>query len=216
MKMLVRRDCGRRNGSQRCEALASVEHCGSITQPASHAVPDPMKLSCEGSLSQAIEEGGHATFLEAKELIAPKKNVSSKKTNLRDEASDLHKEIKHLEERLYLPGISDEEREKMNLLVSEKSDRLKDLEEELSALRQYNHTRFVHARDESRKNIEQERMLEELEQRREEIGNRMLEALEKADEPEISKIQEELNALHEQKDKLLENGQDPFLRESAE
>ena len=178
--------------------------------------------SCMGEIDlllkelQAIEEGGHATFLEAKELIAPKKNVSSKKTNLRDEASDLHKEIKHLDERLYLPGISDEEREKMNLLVSEKSARLKDLEEELSALRQYNHTRFVHARDESRKNIEQERLLEELEQRREELGNRMLEALEKADEPEISKIQEELNALHEQKDKLLENGQDPFLRESAE
>ena len=50
--------------------------------------------SCMGEIDlllkelQAIEEGGHATFLEAKELIAPKKNVSSKKTNLRDEASD--------------------------------------------------------------------------------------------------------------------------------
>ena len=91
----------------------------------------------------------------------------------------------------------------MNLLVSEKSDRLKDLEEEFNALRQYNHTRFVHARDESRKNIEQERLLEELEQRREELGNRMLEALEKADEPEISKIQEELKALQPPPSKAL-------------
>ena len=96
--------------------------------------------------------------------------------------------IKHLEERLYLPGISDEEREKMNLLVSEKSDRLKDLEEELSALRQYNHTRFVHARDESRKNIEQERLLEELEQCREELGNRMLEALERPTSPRSARF----------------------------
>ena len=44
-------------------------------------------VSCKGEIDllykemEAIEDGGHSTFLEAKEFIAPKKNVSEKKTS---------------------------------------------------------------------------------------------------------------------------------------
>ena len=43
--------------------------------------------ACKGEIEllfkelQSIEEGGHTTFLHAKELIAPKKNISSKKNS---------------------------------------------------------------------------------------------------------------------------------------
>ena len=42
--------------------------------------------TCEGEIEvlqkelQSIDEGGHATFVEAKDLIAPKKEISAKKT----------------------------------------------------------------------------------------------------------------------------------------
>ncbi len=160
---------------------------------------------------QSIEEGGHATFRQAKELLAPKRDVSSKKTNLRDEASNLRKEINHLEERLYMPNLSVDERSKMNLSISNKRERLKDLEEELNALQQYNHTRFVNARDESRKTIEQETKLEVIEKSIQELGNQMLEALEKVDEPEISRIQERITSLEGEKQELLNPEGDPLL-----
>ena len=49
--------------------------------------------SCSGEIEllmkelQSIEEGGHTTFLDAKKLIAPKKDVSSKKKNIKEQST---------------------------------------------------------------------------------------------------------------------------------
>ena len=45
--------------------------------------------ACQGQIEllfkelQSIEEGGHTTFLEAKDMIAPKQNYAEKKENLK-------------------------------------------------------------------------------------------------------------------------------------
>ena len=60
--------------------------------------------ACKGEIEllfkelQSIEEGGHTTFLHAKELIAPKKNISSKKEFIRGEIRKTYTEIAELEE----------------------------------------------------------------------------------------------------------------------
>ena len=173
--------------------------------------------TCQGEIEllqkelQSIDEGGHSTFIEAKDLIAPKKNISAKKSKLREDVDGLEKEIKHLESRLAMPNLSDEERSKMTLSISSKNAVLKDLEEETEALGNFDHTRFVEAREESRRSMELEEALEKLELRMEELSAEMLEALEQVDEPLIEKLMLELNSLKEEKQKLISPDGDPLL-----
>ena len=165
---------------------------------------------------QAIEEGGHDTFLEAKDLIAPKKDVSAKKSKLREEVDGLKKEMAHLEARLSLPNLDDDERSKMRTSISEKNDLLKDLENELDALKNFNHTRFVEAREETKRSSDFEEALGKLESRIDDLNAEMLEALEKADESLIEKLMLELNSLKEEKQRLLAPEGDPLLGDPNE
>ena len=165
---------------------------------------------------QAIVEGGHLTFLEAKDLIAPKKDVSAKKTKLSEEKNELKKEVAHLEDRLSLPNLDDDERSKMRTSISSKNDLLKDLENELDALKNFNHTRFVEAREETKRSNEFEEALGKLESRMEDLNAEMFEALEKVDESLIEKLMLELNSLKEEKQRLLAPEGDPLLGDPDE
>ena len=164
----------------------------------------------------AIVEGGHLTFLEAKDLIAPKKDVSAKKTKLSEEKDELKKEVAHLEDRLSLPNLDDDERSKMRTSISSKNDLLKDLENELDALKNFNHTRFVEAREETKRSNEFEEALGKLESRMEDLNAEMFEALEKVDESLIEKLMLELNSLKEEKQRLLAPEGDPLLGDPDE
>ena len=161
---------------------------------------------------QSIEDGGHTTFLKVKRSIAPKKNISSQKAKIKEETNELRKRIKALEEKLHLPNLTSEQRDGIVHEVSEKKERLVDLRNELNALAQYNHTRFVDSRDEDRKNIELDEKLRNLDVRNEEIQTKMLTALEQADDSMINSLYEELDSLEEEKRKLLEPDGDPFLQ----
>ena len=178
--------------------------------------------TCQGEIEllqkelQSIDEGGHSTFIEAKDLIAPKKNIAAKKSKLREELDGLEKEIKHLETRLSLPNLDDDERSKMRTSISSKNDLLKDLENELDALKNFNHTRFVEAREETKRSSDFEGALGKLESRIDDLNAEMLEALEKADESSIEKLMLELNSLKEEKRKLLEPEGDPLLGDPDE
>jgi chromosome segregation ATPase len=178
--------------------------------------------TCEGEIEvlqkelQSIDEGGHATFVEAKDLIAPKKDISAKKSRLREEVDGLEKEIKHLEARLSMPNLSDDERSRMTLSISSKNETLKGLEEEMEALRNFDHTRFVEAREERRISMELEEAMEKLDLRMEELNAEMFEALEQVDESRIARLMLELNSLKEEKRKLLEPDGDPLLGDPEE
>ena len=175
--------------------------------------------SCQGQINlllkelQSIEEGGHTTFLQAKTLIAPKEGVSAKKTNLRAEKAALRKEISELKERLLTPRLPRDELQEAFELISRKKDDLKRFENEIRALWQYNHTRFVSAREEDEKNLQKENKLKELEQSREELNERMFTALEQNDDLLISEINGELVRLEEERKETLHPDGDPFLAE---
>lgn len=162
---------------------------------------------------QSIDEGGHTTFLMAKDLISPKKDISAKKSKLREEVSRLEKEIKHFEARLTMPNLTDEERSNITLSISGKNDVLKGLEEEAEALRNFDHTRFVQAREESKSSSEFAEAHEKLESRMEELNAQMFEALEEVNESMIETLMAELNSLKEEKRKLMEPDGDPLLQE---
>lgn len=178
--------------------------------------------TCQGEIEilqkelQSIDEGGHTIFLEAKDLIAPKKEISAKKTKLREEMDGLKKEIEHLEFRLSMANLTDEQRSKLTLSISSKKEAQKELEEEMEALQNFDHTRFVEAREQTKRSIEVEEALEKLDLRMEELNDEMFEALEQVDEALIEKLMLELNSLKGKKQKLLAPDGDPLLGDPEE
>ena len=178
--------------------------------------------SCSGEIEllmkelQSIEEGGHTTFLDAKNLIAPKKDISSKKKNIKDQLNKVQKNISELEQRLYFPSLGQEERDRIIQEIAKNNKHKQDLEEELVALKQYNHTRFVAAREENRKLIELEEKLDGIESELSELEVKMVDAVEMQNHSLISELKEKMESLEEEKKKLVLPEKDPFLEEEEE
>ena len=185
--------------------------------------------ACNGQIEllykelQAIEEGGHTTFLEAKDVIAPKMNYSEKKENLKDQIKDIKKEISALEESLYQPNLTDHERDGIISQTSKLKKEQDDLSEEMNALLQFNHTRFVEAREENKENILKAQEEQELEAKKEVLKQELADAnsesdLAKANDvvAKIAEIEEAIkNFSRPQEDIFLEKfdegENDPFL-----
>jgi len=95
----------------------------------------------------SIQEGSHSTFLAAKKTISPKFNVDTKKGKILSNIRTLAKDIRECE--AFLSG-GDRTREE-NEGVRKKLEVLKvdhaEAQQELKALSQFNHTRFLEMKE---------------------------------------------------------------------
>ena len=170
--------------------------------------------ACKGEIEllfkelQSIEEGGHTTFLHAKELIAPKKNISSKKEFIRGEIRKTYTEIAELEEKLILPNMEDSERDSIILSISEKENTLSDLKEEMEALKNFNHTRYVSAREDNRKANELHTKLEQIEEQLNSLSDQLIEAAQNGNYDLIESLNEQALDLKKHKADLLQTDQE--------
>ncbi|MBT3668024.1 MAG: hypothetical protein HN548_11160 [Opitutae bacterium] len=174
-------------------------------------------VSCKGEIEilfkelQSIEDGGHATFLEAKELIAPKKNVSEKKLAIRSKMEKAKKEISELEKKLYFPTLEQQERDQIIISISKENTALEELKEELNALKEFNHTRFVTTREENKKIAQQQQELDDIENKLAEVQSSLMDAHKNGDVHLIEELQTNLNSLEKRKSELLPDEIDPFI-----
>jgi hypothetical protein len=185
--------------------------------------------ACKGQIDllykelQSIEEGGHTTFLEAKDAIAPKMNYAEKKEHLKDEIKHIKKEIVLLEESLYQPSLTDHDRDEIIAEISRLKKDQEDFSEEMNALLQFNHTRFVEAREETKGQMERAEKEQNLEIKLETLQQELAIAnnnsdLNKANEliSAISELQAEIKNLDRPDEdafleKFDEDLEDPFL-----
>ncbi|MEC8243884.1 MAG: hypothetical protein VX038_03480 [Verrucomicrobiota bacterium] len=185
--------------------------------------------ACQGQIEllykelQSIEDGGHTTFLEAKEVIAPKMNYAEKKEDLKDKIKLVKKEIHELEQLLYQPNLPDVTRDETIVEISKLKKKQEDLSEELNALLQFNHTRFVEAREETREQMQRAEKEQNLEEEIVRLKQELNEANQSADLSranellsKISDLENEMKNLDKpEEDVFLErfedNTQDPFL-----
>ena len=159
--------------------------------------------------------------MNAKNLISPKKEISSKKKTIKDSINEIQIQIKELEHKLYEPKLEQHVRDKLIKTISEKNAAKLDFEEELQAVRQYNHTRFLEAREENRKSNELERKLEDIEDQKKNLKRDILEAMDKNQRSIVKELKNKLDDLDVQKYELInsefqsqeENPKDPFLEE---
>jgi hypothetical protein len=95
----------------------------------------------------SIQEGSHSTFLAAKKTISPKFNVDTKKSKILSKIRTLAKDIKESEVFLSGGGRAREEnedvRKKLEVLKADHAE----AQQELKALSQFNHTRFLEMKE---------------------------------------------------------------------
>jgi len=174
-------------------------------------------VSCKGEIEllfkelESIEDGGHATFLEAKELIAPKKNVSEKKIAIRSKMEKARKEISELEKKLYLPSLDQTERDQIIISISRENVALEELKEELNALKEFNHTRFVLTRDENKKIAAQQQELQALEDKLQELRDQLIQANQRGEVHLVEQLKIDLELTEKRKSELFPDEADPFL-----
>ena len=95
----------------------------------------------------SIQEGSHSTFLAAKKTISPKFNVDTKKGKILSKIRTLAKDIRESEAFLSGGGRTREEnedvRKKLEVLKADHAE----AQQELKALSQFNHTRFLEMKE---------------------------------------------------------------------
>ena len=95
----------------------------------------------------SIQEGSHSTFLAAKKTISPKFNVDTKKGKILSNIRTLAKDIRECEAFLSGGGRTREEnedvRKKLEVLRADHAE----AQQELKALSQFNHTRFLEMKE---------------------------------------------------------------------
>jgi len=95
----------------------------------------------------SIQEGSHSTFLAAKKTISPKFNVDTKKGKILSNIRTLAKDIRECEAFLSGGDRTREEnedvRKKLEVLRADHAE----AQQELKALSQFNHTRFLEMKE---------------------------------------------------------------------
>ena len=175
--------------------------------------------ACQGQIEllykemQSIEEGGHTTFLEAKEVIAPKMNYAEKKEHLKDKIKQIKKEIHELEESLYQPNLPDLTRDKTIVEISKLKKEQDDLSEEMNALLQFNHTRFVEAREETREQMRRAEKEQNLEAELDSLRQELYEANHRADLNVANQLLAKISDLESEIKNLDKPEEDVFLEQ---
>ncbi|MBT3636379.1 MAG: hypothetical protein HN531_05530 [Opitutae bacterium] len=175
-------------------------------------------VACKGELEvlkkelQSIKEGGHTTFAMAKRMLEPKKDVSSKNRSIKFRRERLSSQIAKLEAKLKETDPSPEERRGiLDKITNFKKDR-STLSEEVEALREFNHTRFMAFHKEADKANEQEAELEKVDKKIFIVETRLDKALEKNDDDLLNKAKEELHLLHMERESIVNFSHDLFLK----
>ena len=126
-------------------------------------------LACEGRIKvlekelTAIEEGGHEVFLAAKETISPKKDYPEKKKELKSKIKDIENDISNLEHLLLENQDDDTKLSTITKELSKLRISKEDLENEMKALLQYNHTQFLEMKEADKSQQDKDLELQNLE-----------------------------------------------------
>ena len=119
--------------------------------------------------------------------------------------STVQSEISTLQERLETPGIDPDKISETIELISKNEHSLSVLMDELQALKNFNHTRFVSAREEDRKNNELYTKLEQIDTDLLKISDQLIEAAQHSSYELIESLNNKAIELKKQKEELLYN-----------
>ncbi len=172
---------------------------------------------CKGEIEvlrkelQSLEDGGHTTFIKAKKMLEPKKNLSSKSKKLEWKTKILKTRLKSAEKKLKKENASEKLIETQNGLIQDLKKQLLLLEGEKQALKSYNHTRFLESKGNSSMEDSQEKELAEVKQKILTVIDKISKFSDN-DSDEVKNLKEELHLLEMEKESIENFTHDHFLK----
>ena len=136
--------------------------------------------ACRGEINvlqkelDSIDDGGHTTFMNAKNMLEPKKGISSKNRRIKWRKAQIGKRIEKLEASQEESDVTDEERTETAAKLAKFREELASLDEEKAALKDFNHTRFMAANKDDgqgdKQNTEIEQVNKKIHDLRDQVG----------------------------------------------
>lgn len=173
---------------------------------------------CEGEIEvlkkelQSIEDSGHTVFVNAREMLEPKKEVSQKEKKLLWKKKHFEIRLKSLRNDLLDEKKSSEERLKINNKILNFEKDMTALNEELNAVNSFNHTRFVEAHKIQGQAEEQTQKLLHIDRKISEVEEKLSFATSNLVEESHAALKEDLHFLHLEREAIESFTHDEFLR----
>ncbi len=177
--------------------------------------------ACRGEINilqkelDSINEGGHTTFLKAKNMLQPKKGISGKNRRIKWQKAQIEKRIARLEARQEEADVTDEERAENVVKLAKFRDELASLDEEKSALKDFNHTRFMAAHKDDSQGDKQNDEIEQVNKKIHDLETKLERASKESNDPSVEDLKQELHLLEMEKESIENFTHDLFLKNLA-
>ncbi|MDE0575844.1 MAG: hypothetical protein OSB39_02745 [Opitutales bacterium] len=174
--------------------------------------------ACRGEINvlqkelDSIDDGGHTTFMKAKNMLEPKKGISSKNRRIKWRKAQIGKRIKKLEVSQEESDVTDEERTETAAKLAKFREELASLAEEKAALKDFNHTRFMAANKDDGQGDKQNTEIEQVNKKIHDLETKMERASKEGGDPMAEDLQEELHLLKMEKESIENFTHDLFLK----
>ena len=160
----------------------------------------------------SIDDGGHTTFMNAKNMLEPKKGISSKNRRIKWRKAQIGKRIEKLEASQEESDVTDEERTETAAKLAKFREELASLDEEKAALKDFNHTRFMAANKDDGQGDKQNTEIEQVNKKIHDLETKMERASKEGGDPMAEDLQEELHLLEMEKESIENFTHDLFLK----
>ena len=177
--------------------------------------------ACRGEINvlqkelDSIDDGGHTTFMKAKNMLEPKKGISSKNRRIKWRKAQIGKRIKKLEVSQEESDVTDEERTETAAKLAKFREELASLDEEKAALKDFNHTRFMAANKDDGQGDKQNTEIEQVNKKIHDLETKLERASKEGGDPMAEDLQEELHLLKMEKESIENFTHDLFLKNLA-
>ena len=174
--------------------------------------------ACRGEINvlqkelDAIDDAGHTTFMNAKNMLEPKKGITSKNRRIKWRKAQIGKRIKKLEARQEEADVTDEERAENVVKLAKFRDELASLDEEKSALKDFNHTRFMVAHKDDGQGDKQNTEIKQVNKKIHNLETKLERTSKEGNAPLTEELQEELHLLEMEKESIENFTHDLFLK----
>lgn len=161
---------------------------------------------------KSIEDSGHTVFISAKKMLEPKKELSQKEKKIAWKRKHLEIRLKSLKRDLEVGGKSSDEVSAINEKILKLSAELKMLNQELNAVKDYNHTRFLGLQRVQGQESDQEEDLKNVEQKMAVMRQKLSAQAGDIPESELQSLEDELHMLKLEKEAIENFTHEEFLQ----
>jgi hypothetical protein len=176
--------------------------------------------ACKGEIEvlrkelQSLADGGHTTFVKAKSMLEPKKNLSSKEKKIDWKTKLLKTRLKSAEKKLLQEDMPDKLLEKQEKIIEDLKVQIETLSGERKAIKNFNHTRFIQLKDQEFGENKQSDALDEVNQKINDLNGKILKCS-NLDTDKKEHMKEELHLLKMEKESIENFTHDHFLENLA-